>query len=874
MSEVVDRDAYGRLRRPGRWSLRTVVSTAALVMLPAFDSAAQSPQQGADVDPFAGVEEMVVTSSSAAALLEGADTSAIVFDSADLANIGVEDVSDLAAYVPNLEITSVNATNASFFIRGVGLQDFGANASSSVPIFMDGIPRNASATQLVGLFDIGGLSVLKGPQGSKNLRNASAGAFIVKTRLPEPEFSGSARVTLSKLTSVDARDANRYSFETAMNAPIYDEIVTARLAARYNHENPFWENRCANRTPIDQRPRFPAAGSSLCGEQVRAGAQSEVNPFLSRYLGEIDDFGFRGTLRVEPTDSPVDFVIRVETSRLNRDSTNGQAIGTGQGFLGQASQLGYRDPDLLNRNNAIIARLRAQDPSLTAVQARNLARPILEKEVRKRPLDRGPFAGNINQPGQTILATHSVSTTTLVEYDEATTTFNLGFLDYRKSEYRDTDLTPNQRFDGADDDQSFQLYGDLSVEGENIGSVPITWSTGLYSIYEKLEARTKQSIGGGLSGGGPLIDRDITQEIYGYGVFGEAAYDIAEAFTLSAGFRYNYERKDFAVRQLTQNNIALGGPPILVPQREASQNQRAWDGFTGFVNLEYRFTEDISSYARYTRGFKAGHFNPSNAATAKVPGSGFVDPESIDSFEFGSAGAFFSDRVRMSANYFFYNYRDLQVFRVTQSIRGFAREVQSAEQARNMGIEVDLNLRPLEGWAPEVMDGLDISLRGSWLQAKFVEFTVLEPRLIGTTTLGIPIDFSGNTLLNSPELQLTGIFTWPVEFERWGRFTPQYDFTWTDDVPYDPNEGKGEPDIFGKSRFPAYTVGARAYILHNIRLSWAPPNDSGLEVSGWCRNVEDRRYKTFAVDLSGIEQLQLTYVGEPRVCGADFRFSW
>jgi hypothetical protein len=38
--------------------------------------------------------------------------------------------------------------------------------------------------------------------------------------------------------------------------------------------------------------------------------------------------------------------------------------------------------------------------------------------------------------------------------------------------------------------------------------------------------------------------------------------------------------------------------------------------------------------------------------------------------------------------------------------------------------------------------------------------------------------------------------------------------------------------------------------------------------------VEDRRYKTFAVDLSGIEQLQLTYVGEPRVCGADFRFSW
>jgi hypothetical protein len=51
---------------------------------------------------------------------------------------GVEDLGDIAAYVPNLEIRSQNATNASFFVRGVGLQDFGANASSSVPIFQDG----------------------------------------------------------------------------------------------------------------------------------------------------------------------------------------------------------------------------------------------------------------------------------------------------------------------------------------------------------------------------------------------------------------------------------------------------------------------------------------------------------------------------------------------------------------------------------------------------------------------------------------------------------------------------------------------------------------------------------------------------------------
>ena len=156
-----------------------LLASLALQIVVSSSATAQQP------DPFAGVEEMIVTGSGTADLLNPASTSTIAFDTEALAEIGVQDVGDLAAYVPNLEIATVNATNASFFVRGVGLQDFGANASSSVPIFQDGIPRNASATQLVGLFDIGGLSVLKGPQGSGNFRNASAGSLIVKTIAPE-----------------------------------------------------------------------------------------------------------------------------------------------------------------------------------------------------------------------------------------------------------------------------------------------------------------------------------------------------------------------------------------------------------------------------------------------------------------------------------------------------------------------------------------------------------------------------------------------------------------------------------------------------------------------------------------------------------------
>ena len=125
---------------------------------------------------------------------------------------------------------------------------------------------------------------------------------------------------------------------------------------------------------------------------------------------------------------------------------------------------------------------------------------------------------------------------------------------------------------------------------------------------------------------------------------------------------------------------------------------------------------------------------------------------------------------------------------------------------------------------------------------------------------------------SSHTLKASATVTWPVE-TTFGTITPQYDFTRTDDVPFDPNNGRGEVDGAGKGRFPPYLVGNRAYTLHNVRLTWAPP-EAGFELAGWCRNVTDVRYKTFSVDISTFNGQQLIYVADPRMCGADFRYTW
>ena len=116
---------------------------------------AQNAKGAGATDPWAGVEEMIVTSTGDQVLTEIATSAAIGFDAETLQAEGVSDIGDLAAFTPNLEIkTAFAAVNPTIFIRGVGLDDFNSNSSSAVSILQDGIYMNSPAGQLCGLFDV------------------------------------------------------------------------------------------------------------------------------------------------------------------------------------------------------------------------------------------------------------------------------------------------------------------------------------------------------------------------------------------------------------------------------------------------------------------------------------------------------------------------------------------------------------------------------------------------------------------------------------------------------------------------------------------------------------------------------------------------
>ncbi len=143
------------------------------------EAAAQEPP------PDSGIEEIVVLGAESEAVgdFEAGD-SVVGFGAEDLAALGAQDIADIAEFTPNLEIVTSGATTPTFFIRGVGLNDFNPSSTGSVAIYQDDVAINSPALQLGTLFDVEAVNVLRGPQGTGLNRNASAGAIKIYSRKP------------------------------------------------------------------------------------------------------------------------------------------------------------------------------------------------------------------------------------------------------------------------------------------------------------------------------------------------------------------------------------------------------------------------------------------------------------------------------------------------------------------------------------------------------------------------------------------------------------------------------------------------------------------------------------------------------------------
>lgn len=819
---------------------------------------------GAEADPFAGVEEMVVTSSAMVGSLTEASTSVTAFDPMKLESLGISNVSDVAAYTPNLEIRTASSTTATLFIRGVGLNNFTANAASAVAVYVDDAPRNLPAIQLGLVYDLEGIEVQKGPQGSGPGRNASAGAIRMFTKKPKGEYDAYLNMDYGNFGLVD--------IEGALEVPILEDVLGIRTAFKMLTRDGIMTNRCGGKSLEEV-----SAGGSICGEIPNPiGDELAIRANLEDHLNDREAWSTRTSLRFVPPVDDMEWNLVGHVDRTDQLATVGQHLGT-SGNLGGVDGDSYRAREVQNEAQRIIDRLPpvpterqcrlSPDPPACRAEAerlRQLAVSTLALNLAGRPLDRKPFEGDFNTPGFERMTSGGFTLTGDWEIAGLTIKNITGYETYDRERLIDADYSPNVTFEFDIEDDAWQFTEDIRV-GAELESLPINWEVGAFYLEEELDYKQLTLANGGAVE--PIFQAYI-QDTKSFGVFADFSWDLLDDVTLDAGVRYNWESKYFNA------DIRRGGNPLgdqCLPDPDTGpkpcSRTSTVDHPTGTVGLTYRFDEEREFFAKFTHGWKGQQFNVRDAAIVGEV-TDVANPEIIDAFEVGFAGNWLDDVVAVNGAIFWYAYQNYQVFTFTNTPRSAPTQIViNAEDALNFGAELETTIRPIDGLTAEVKFG--------WLETKFLDFTSSGTRPVpnGNDQNRIVIDYNGNPLPNAPRFKISAGLEYALDLDRIGTITPRYDINWTDEAHFDPSAGRGSPNASGQLFLPAHTISQKPFALHNMSVRYAAPSGN-LEVALWIRNLTNVVYKSLAFDASAGPGFIGNLLGDPRTYGVTLKLSY
>lgn len=136
------------------------------------------------------IEEVIVTAQKRPQNLQTLSMAATVFNDSDIRILHLQPASQLAGQVPNMMIkTAIGRSSPIFTLRGVGLNEYAANGSPSVGVYLDQVSLVSNAMMALQMVDFERIEVLKGPQGDVFGRNTTGGAVSFISRRPELDNS-------------------------------------------------------------------------------------------------------------------------------------------------------------------------------------------------------------------------------------------------------------------------------------------------------------------------------------------------------------------------------------------------------------------------------------------------------------------------------------------------------------------------------------------------------------------------------------------------------------------------------------------------------------------------------------------------------------
>ena len=178
------------------------------------------------------LEEVVVTATKRSVALQDLAGSANVLGAEKLGPGGIQEVRDMQVDIPNLSLGDQFGF-ARVFMRGIGMTSIDIGGEGAVAFLQDGAIVPRPAAQLMGMFDLDQVEVLRGPQGTLYGRGATAGAINMVTAKPGKELGG--------YLSVTAGNYSLAQFKGAIDVPMGDAL-SMRLAGSLDSRDGYGNN--------------------------------------------------------------------------------------------------------------------------------------------------------------------------------------------------------------------------------------------------------------------------------------------------------------------------------------------------------------------------------------------------------------------------------------------------------------------------------------------------------------------------------------------------------------------------------------------------------------------------------------------------------
>jgi iron complex outermembrane receptor protein len=693
---------------PQLFALATFLSAATCclpVPVAAAADTASADTAGKNAAPAQTLEEVVITATKFKEELQSVAVAVTAINSEKLDKLGVVDVKQLDAMAPNLDIgTATEDSNAvRVTLRGVGQGTLDGASDPGVALHVDGVYLGRASALTQDLMDIDRVEVLRGPQGTLYGRNAPGGAINIITAQPNP--------TESFATDVLVGNYNEERVRASVNMPLTDNLLSRVAVFSDTHDGYLQNLYPGGRNPDDK--------DSHGGRAQLLFTDARDDTFLLRIYGE--KIGGVGP--------------GVRQLGADTGSANGYTPYFAVGIAPTTGAWVYANP---------FANPRVGSPA-----------PPLPHDLFQVDEDADQFLDQLLK-GTDLTMNFRINDWSNLKSLTAWESDNSNIL-----LDEDGSPVPVETIHRLEFARQFSQEFDWS----SVDNSPWKWILGAYFWHEQInEVLDVNQPPGILAAGTPLftqpgppgspfvpytptgafnplgdgtnMNQNGTDDSRSYALFGQTTFPIVGPLSLTAGYRYTWD-------QVVQNNYGTGFfDPTDGWYNTGSQTPSApvftsvsYGNWGSHTSLDYALTKDNLLYASWGRGYKAGGIDFNGAAVSGT--SGALEripylPEFLNAYEIGSKNEFLNHRLRLNLAAFYYNYKDLQTFELTN----YGPRTENAAQATIRGAEAE--------WTWLALRNLEFDGSYGYLDARYDQFLLVGPGP-GTT------NYSGNYLNYSPK---------------------------------------------------------------------------------------------------------------------------